>query len=245
MQKLRPRPKRLVARNNRISRSLDRKQLNHSSILENMEEDYQHTPSVLVGADGITRCFWCMSEQLYIDYHDQEWGVPLIDDQLIYEKLCLEGFQAGLSWLIILRKRESFRKAFANFDPRKVARFSESHVEKLVQNPGIVRHRGKIEATIHNARCALDMIDEFGSMKNFILTYIPEKHVKIRRRSDIVASSPEAIAMSKAFRKRGWKFLGPTTCYAFMQSAGLVNDHFVECEAFQKVEKLQQSMFRF
>ncbi len=198
--------------------------------------------AVIACEDKIKRCFWCASDDLYRAYHDDEWGHPLTNDRQIFEKLCLEGFQAGLSWLTILRKREAFRKAFADFDFHKVAKFSTAKVDSLVQNAGIIRHRGKIESAIQNAQCALKLIDECGSIQKFVWQFRPEKHKHVRSMSDIVAATPESTAMSKAFRKRGWTFLGPTTCYAFMQSAGLVNDHFTACDAFKKVEKLQQSI---
>ena len=177
------------------------------------------------------RCFWCGEDELYVHYHDHEWGVPMHDDTRLFEKICLEGFQSGLSWYTILKRRETFRVAFKKFDIQKVARFTETDVERLLQDTGIIRHRGKIEATINNAQCALALIAEFGSLDAYFWQYVPpasERPVTITR-STIPASTPTSTRLSKDLKKRGWKFVGPTTCYAFMQAMGLVDDHIKGC----------------
>ena len=177
------------------------------------------------------RCFWCGEDELYVHYHDHEWGVPMYDDTRLFEKICLEGFQSGLSWYTILKRRETFRVAFKKFDIQKVARFTETDVERLLQDTGIIRHRGKIEATINNAQCALALIAEFGSLDAYFWQYVPpasERPATITR-STIPASTPTSTRLSKDLKKRGWKFVGPTTCYAFMQAMGLVDDHIEGC----------------
>jgi DNA-3-methyladenine glycosylase I len=188
--------------------------------------------------DNITRCFWCMSDPLYIRYHDQEWGFPVLDNTRLFEKICLEGFQAGLSWLTILRKRETFREAFAGFDIEEVARFSKRDVNRLLKNPGIVRHRGKIESTINNARRAIDLAIEWNSLAAYFWRYEPHPSIRPRRVDwqTIVANptSPESIALSKDLKRRGWSFVGPTTIYSFMQAMGLVNDHLTGCTVREK-----------
>ncbi len=171
------------------------------------------------------RCFWCGSDPDYIAYHDTEWGFPVTDDRRLFEKLCLEGFQSGLSWLTILRKRENFRRAFAGFEFEKVARFGARDVERLLKDAGIVRHRGKIEATINNARRALELREEAGSLAGYIWRY--ERHPRLG--PSTVSTTPESIALSKDLKKRGWAFVGPTTVYAFMQAMGMVNDHAETC----------------
>jgi DNA-3-methyladenine glycosylase I len=188
--------------------------------------------STRVGADGRTRCWWPGELPDYVAYHDDEWGRPVHDDHRLFEKLCLEGFQSGLSWLTILRKRENFRAAFAGFDPEVVADFGEPEVERLLQDAGIIRHRGKIEATINNANRALEVIDEFGSLDAYLWSWEPEE-----REPDVKDPSAEtpavtatSTALSKELKKRGWRFVGPTTVYAFMQAMGLVDDHAVGCE---------------
>ena len=185
------------------------------------------------GEDGKARCSWCLSTPEYVTYHDREWGVPVRDDRRLFEKLSLEGFQAGLSWLTILRKRENFRKAFANFEAAKVARFTPAKVERLLQDPGIIRHRGKIEATINNARRLAELQEEFGSLSAYVWRHAPDPASRPKRLTlaavRALGTSPEAIAMSKDLKKRGWAFVGPTTVYAFMQAMGLVNDHLDGC----------------
>jgi DNA-3-methyladenine glycosylase I len=182
------------------------------------------------------RCSWCESEPLYIDYHDTEWGVPERCPRALFEALTLEGFQAGLSWITILRKREGFRRAFAGFEPDVIAKWGEAEVTQLLNDDGIIRHRGKIEATINNANRALEMLGEFDSLADFFWQFEPKKQLSIRNRSQIPAKTDESIALSKDLKKRGWKFVGPTTCYAFMQSMGIVNDHVQSCE-FHAISK--------
>ena len=195
------------------------------------------------GSDGQNRCWWCGDDPLYVSYHDDEWGHPVADDIRLFEKICLEGFQAGLSWITILRKRENFRAAFAGFDFEKVARFTDQNVERLVQDAGIIRHRGKIEAAINNAQRACDLIDEVGSLGKYFWSYEPSKHVSPKSRADIQAVSDESKALSKDLKKRGFKFVGPTTMYAHMQAMGLVNDHLVEC-AHHKIVEGKRSAFK-
>ena len=181
-------------------------------------------------AAGVTRCWWCGTDPLYVRYHDDEWGHAVTGDVRLFEKLCLEGFQAGLAWITILRKRESFRAAFAGFDISAVAGFDEADVARLLADAGIVRHRGKIESTINNAGRALDMLAEHGSLHAYTQRFRPERHVQPTLTSEFHATTPESIALSKDLKKRGWSFVGPTTMYAFMQAMGLVNDHIVGCE---------------
>ena len=181
----------------------------------------------------VTRCWWCGDDPLYVQYHDDEWGRPVRDDRRLFEKVCLEGFQAGLSWITILRKRENFRRAFANFDPDQVARFTARDVTRLVKDAGIIRHRGKIESTINNARRVLELREEFGSLAAYAWRFEPELRARPKRMTlaalKKLGSSPESTAMSKDLKKRGWSFVGPTTVYAFMQAMGLVNDHIEGC----------------
>jgi DNA-3-methyladenine glycosylase I len=175
-------------------------------------------------SDGIARCGWCAASEDYIAYHDREWGFPVADDRRLFEKLSLEGFQSGLSWRTILMKRENFRAAFAGFDFDRVADFDESDVERLLQDAGIVRHRGKIEAVINNARRAQDLIGEKGSLAAYVWGFEPRGDIPY-----LASTSPASIAMSKDLKKRGWKFVGPTTVHAFMQAMGLINDHAEGC----------------
>ena len=175
-------------------------------------------------SDGIARCGWCAASEDYVAYHDREWGFPVADDRRLFEKLSLEGFQSGLSWRTILMKRENFRAAFAGFDFDRVADFDESDVERLLQDAGIVRHRGKIEAVINNARRAQDLIGEKGSLAAYVWGFEPRGDIP-----HLASTSPASIAMSKDLKKRGWKFVGPTTVHAFMQAMGLINDHAEGC----------------
>ena len=192
----------------------------------------QTSHSTVKGDDGNKRCAWCVSDPQYMKYHDTEWGKPVSDDQKLYEKLCLEGFQAGLSWLTILRKRENFREAFANFNPEEVALFKSRDITRLMKNEGIVRNRLKIEAAITNAKATLKVQDELGTLSSLIWSFTPAKPKKAPRTlSDVPATSPESVALSKELLKRGFKFVGPTTMYAAMQSLGLVNDHLATCFA--------------
>ncbi|MCL1587116.1 MAG: DNA-3-methyladenine glycosylase I [Actinomycetia bacterium] len=189
---------------------------------------------VVIGDDGVARCWWGSGGDEYQAYHDTEWGLPQGDDIRLFEKVCLEGFQSGLSWLTILAKRENFRSAFSGFDPSAVSEFGESDIERLLGDAGIVRHRGKIEATINNAGRALEMTDEFGSLAAYFWAYEPERAGPPR---DIPAITDVSTAISKDLKSRGWRFVGPTTAYAFMQAMGLVNDHLEGCEARTAVEK--------
>jgi DNA-3-methyladenine glycosylase I len=189
--------------------------------------------------DERQRCWWCGEDELYVAYHDDEWGFPVADDRRLFEKVCLEGFQAGLSWLTILRKREGFREGFANFEFDRVARFKARDVDRLLGNAGIVRHRGKIESTINNAQRARELADEFGSLAAYFWRWEPvptSRPAKLTR--EVLATmptSPESIALSKDLKKRGWSFVGPTTIYAFMQAMGLVNDHVHACTTHGQV----------
>jgi len=201
---------------------------------------------VTAGADGRPRCFWAGSDPLYLEYHDREWGRPSADDRRLFEKLCLEGFQSGLSWITILRKRENFRTAFAGFDFEKVARFGARDVKRCLADAGIVRHRGKIESVINNAKRAHELIDEAGSLAAFLWRYEPDAKNRPKRvtRATILPTSPESIALSKELRRRGWSFVGPTTVYAFMQAMGLVNDHVHGCSCREPSEAERRAFVR-
>jgi DNA-3-methyladenine glycosylase I len=180
--------------------------------------------------DGRHRCAWPFVDPIYVAYHDTEWGVPETDSRALFEKLILDGFQAGLSWLTILRKRENFREAFANFYPEEVALFKARDITRLMKNEGIVRNRLKIEAAITNAKATLKVQDELGTLSALIWSFAPAKPKKAPRTlSDVPATSPESVALSEELLKRGFKFVGPTTMYAAMQSLGLVNDHLATC----------------
>ncbi|MCB1494796.1 MAG: DNA-3-methyladenine glycosylase I [Bauldia sp.] len=200
-----------------------------------------------VGEDGRKRCVWGGSTPDYAVYHDREWGRPVDDDIRLFEKICLEGFQSGLSWLTILRKRENFRKAFAGFDFRKVARFGDRDVERLLGDAGIVRHRGKIESTINNARRAVELVEAEGSLAAFVWRYEPDPKTRPKRLDwetlRAMPKTPESAALSKELKKRGWSFVGPTTIYAFMQGVGIVNDHVDGCFCRAEVER-QRKAFR-
>lgn len=183
--------------------------------------------------DSHLRCWWCERDSDYRHYHDHEWGFPVADDTRLFEKICLEGFQAGLSWLTILRKRETFRAAFKGFDIDKVSRFTDKDIARLLQDAGIVRHRGKIEATINNAGRAKEMQSEFGSLAAYFWQFEPSARDRPKRVThgsvSKLATTPTSEALSKDLRRRGWRFVGPTTAYAFMQAMGLVNDHLEGC----------------
>ena len=183
--------------------------------------------TLFVGPDGKKRCTWSGTAPDFLAYHDTEWGFPVGDDQRLFEKLCLEGFQSGLSWRTILTKRENFRAAFHDFDIERVARFNTRSVDRLLGDAGIIRHRGKIEAAINNARRALEVIEEAGSLAAYAWSFEPKPTA--RPASPAVATSEASVALSKDLKRRGWKFVGPTTMYAFMQAMGLVNDHAVGC----------------
>lgn len=179
----------------------------------------------------LPRCPWCGTDPLYIQYHDCEWGVPLRDEQALFELLVLEGAQAGLAWITILRKRDALRRAFDGFDPNAVARYDERKIQRLLCDPGIVRNRRKVEAAIANARAFLAIRQEFGSFAGFIWSFVDGRPIQHRYTdlAQLPRTSPQSEAMSRALRQRGFQFVGPTICYAFMQSAGLVNDHLVSC----------------
>lgn len=179
------------------------------------------------GPDGRPRCGWCAAAPEFFAYHDREWGFPVADDRRLFEKLCLEGFQSGLSWRTILAKRENFRAAFHGFDLERVAGFTEADTARLLADAGIVRHRGKIEAVVNNARRALELIEREGSLAAFVWRHEPDPARLTEPQT--VSTSPEAVALSKALKKQGWSFVGPTTVYAFMQAMGLVNDHVAGC----------------
>jgi DNA-3-methyladenine glycosylase I len=181
------------------------------------------------------RCEWCGDDPLYIQYHDEEWGVPLHDDQRLFEMLTLEGAQAGLSWITVLRKRENYRKAFDGFDPSRVARYTDSKVQQLLANDGIIRNRLKIASTIRNAQCVLAVQEEFGSLDSFLWRYVDGKPIRNAwsDRHALPASSPLSDRLSKDLKKRGFGFVGSTICYAFMQATGMVNDHVTHCPQYR------------
>jgi DNA-3-methyladenine glycosylase I len=203
---------------------------------------------LVVGEDDRKRCAWGASAADYIPYHDHEWGRPMADDHRLFEKICLEGFQSGLSWLTILRKREAFRAGFAGFDFAKIAKFGARDVNRLLKDAGIVRHRGKIESTINNAKRALELVDERGSLAAYFWSFEP--HPKSRPKTldwetlRAMSTTPESIALSKDLKKRGWTFVGPTTVYAFMQAMGLVNDHIEGCWCRRGVERERKAFVR-
>jgi DNA-3-methyladenine glycosylase I len=182
---------------------------------------------VVLGDDGTARCWWGAEPEIYRVYHDEEWGRPTTEDHLLFEKVCLEGFQAGLSWLTILRKRENFREAFGRFDPEVVASYRDDDVTRLLTDEGIVRHEGKIRSTVNNARRALELMDEQGSLSTYFWSWAPEETPPP---AEIPATTETSEALSKDLKKRGWTFVGPTTVYAFMQAMGLVNDHLGGCD---------------
>jgi len=188
-------------------------------------------------SDMKQRCPWAGTDPLYVAYHDTEWGRPVHDDRKLFEFLILEGAQAGLSWLTILRKRENYREAFDHFDPRKVATYDARNVEELLRNPGIIRNRRKVEAAVGNARAFLAVQEEFGSFDRYIWRFVGGHPVRNAWRSveEIPASTPESVAMSKDLKRRGFGFVGPTVCYAFMQAVGMVNDHTVECFRYREL----------
>jgi DNA-3-methyladenine glycosylase I len=199
---------------------------------------------IVVGEDGVARCWWADSTADYRAYHDTEWGFPVADDQRLFEKLSLEGFQAGLSWLTILRKREAFRRAFAGFEYARVARFGEDDVARLLADAGIVRHRGKIEATINNAGRAVELAGEHGSLARFIWSFEPDQHAPELDRAGLPSITSESRALARELKRRGWRFVGPTTVYAFMQAMGLVNDHLTGCQVRARVQAARESFTR-
>ena len=186
----------------------------------------------------MSRCIWCGDDPIYVSYHDTEWGVPEHDDQALYEKLCLDGFQAGLSWIIVLKKRDNFRKAFKNFDPEKVARFGKRDLNRLLKDAGIIRSKAKIEGAIANAKAWLEVMENGkGSFDDFLWKHVNHKTIVNKWKTDaqIPAQSAESMAMTKDLKKHGFKFVGPTICYAFMQAVGMVNDHVVTCPRYKEV----------
>lgn len=197
---------------------------------------------VSVGPDGRPRCRWCMSAPEFLSYHDTEWGFPTSDDHRLFEKLCLEGFQSGLSWRTILSKRENFRTAFYDFDFDRIALFGPTDVDRLMGDAGIVRHRGKIEAVINNAKRAQTIVDAFGSLAAFIWRYEPQDTCLTTPQT--VSTSAASIALSKDLKKLGWRFVGPTTVYAFMQAMGLINDHAEGCTTRGEVITARQAFVR-
>jgi DNA-3-methyladenine glycosylase I len=195
-----------------------------------------------IAQDNKPRCRWCGAAPEFLDYHDHEWGYPVDDDRRLFEKLCLEGFQSGLSWRTILAKRENFRNAFHQFDFNKVARFTERDVDRLLLDAGIVRHRGKIEAVINNAQRAQELVRQEGSLAAFFWRYEPRADNLAAPQT--ASTSDESVALSKALKKMGWKFVGPTTVYAFMQAMGLINDHVEACVIKDKVERARERFTR-
>ena len=198
--------------------------------------------STMMGPDGKARCRWCSAAEEFLHYHDTEWGFPVDDDRTLFEKLSLEGFQAGLSWRTILAKRENFRSAFHEFDFHRIARFTERDVARLLQDPGIVRHRGKIEAVINNAKQAKELAKREGSLATFIWRYEPDP--KLLGQPQTQSTSRESKLLSKDLKKLGWKFVGPTTVYAFMQAMGLINDHVEDCVVRERVERARKKFKR-
>jgi DNA-3-methyladenine glycosylase I len=198
--------------------------------------------TTILGPDGKPRCHWCSAAPEYIDYHDNEWGFPVDDDRRLFEKLSLEGFQSGLSWRTILAKRENFRAAFHDFDFHRIARFTQRDIERLLDDAGIVRHRGKIEAVINNAQRAQELIEHEGSLAGFIWRFEPDAGQVAEPQT--ASTSAESIALSKALKKQGWKFVGPTTVYAFMQAMGLINDHVADCVIRTRVEQARKRFKR-
>ena len=198
--------------------------------------------TTIVGPDGKSRCRWCAAAPEFLGYHDTEWGFPVGDDRRLFEKLSLEGFQSGLSWRTILAKRENFRRAFHDFDFDRIARFTQRDLDRLLADEGIVRHRGKIEAVINNARRARELVEREGSLAAFIWRYEPGAEQVAKPQT--ASTSEESIALSKDLKKQGWKFVGPTTVYAFMQAMGLINDHVEDCVIRARVERARRNFRR-
>lgn len=201
---------------------------------------------LVTGGDGVTRCFWAGPQEDYVTYHDDEWGNPVSSDTRLFEKICLEGFQSGLSWYTILSKRENFREAFHGFEIAKVAAMTEADIEEQVQNAGIIRHRGKIKSTVNNANRALELIEEKGSLAAYFWAWEPAEkdRPKVITKANIPGFTDVSTAISKDLKKRGWSFVGPTTVYAFMQAMGMVNDHIHGCKFRDRVEKLRAEFVR-
>ena len=200
---------------------------------------------VVRGEDGVNRCWWGDSAPEYRPYHDTEWGFPVAEDRRLFEKLSLEGFQAGLSWLTILRKREAFRRAFADFDFEQVARFGDRDITRLLADASIVRHRGKIEAVINNARRAVELVQSEGSLAAYVWRFEPAARPSLDRATLAeLAHTAESHALARDLKRRGWRFVGPTTVYAFMQAMGLVNDHLDGCDAREQVQRARAEFAR-
>ncbi|MEC7301185.1 MAG: DNA-3-methyladenine glycosylase I [Pseudomonadota bacterium] len=199
-------------------------------------------PNPVPGPGGKMRCSWSIVTPEYIRYHDTEWGFPVVDDRRLFEKICLEGFQSGLSWRTVLAKREDFRRVFHDFDYDRVATFKEKDVERLLQDASIIRHRGKIEATINNAKRTQEMIKSEGSLAVYFWSFEPDEETLPPPQT--ITTSPESIAISKDLKKRGWKFVGPTTVFAFIQAMGLITDHVEGCVTREKVEKARKKLKR-
>ncbi len=197
---------------------------------------------LFAGPDGAARCRWCGAAPEFLHYHDSEWGFPVADDARLFEKLCLEGFQSGLSWRTILAKRENFRRAFHNFDIGRIARYTERDVDRLLSDEGIVRHRGKIEAVINNAQRAGELIASEGSLARFVWKFEPAADAAAAPQT--ASSSAESVALSRSLKKLGWKFVGPTTVYAFMQAMGLINDHAHGCVIRAQAERARSRFKR-
>jgi DNA-3-methyladenine glycosylase I len=205
-------------------------------------EENRDMSTTIIGPDGLSRCQWCSAAPEFLAYHDTEWGFPVSDDFRLFEKLCLEGFQSGLSWRTILAKREHFRAVCHNFDFDRIARFTQADVERLLLDAGIVRHRGKIEAVINNAKQAQVLVKREGSLASFFWRYEPD--MKQLASPQTVSTSPESIVLSKDLKKLGWKFVGPTTVYAFMQAMGMINDHVPGCVIRDQVERARKHFKR-
>ena len=221
-----------------LTRIFDNELFAFGATITRMIEDTAVPTGLFTDDQNVTRCLWCRATPEYQHYHDHEWGFPVQDDRFLFEKICLEGFQAGLSWLTILNKREAFRRGFAEFDIDQVARFGEAESKHLLLDAGIVRHRGKIASTINNAQRAQELRQEFGSLAAYFWRFEPATDTRpkqiTRQSMSAVTTSRESICLSKDLRKRGWSFVGPTTMYAFMQAMGLVNDHIEGCAARSK-----------
>lgn len=213
-----------------------------------MTEEARVKTGLMTGEDGETRCSWPGVLPEYIHYHDHEWGRPVTDDRRLFEKICLEGFQSGLSWLTILRKRENFREAFDGFDFERIARYGEKDIERLLANAGIIRHRGKITSTINNARRVLELLEETGSLAAYFWSFEPpvEERPSIVDYGTLMANptTPASVRLSKDLKKRGFSFVGPTTMYAHMQAMGLVNDHVEGCKCRAEIEKIRANFKR-
>lgn len=198
--------------------------------------------ATILGPDGKSRCHWCGAAPGFLDYHDVEWGFPVSDDHRLFEKLSLEGFQSGLSWRTIFAKRENFRSAFHDFDFDRIARFTQRDLDRLLKDEGIVRHRGKIEAVVNNAQRAQELVKQEGSLAAYIWRFEPK--AKQLAKPQTISISAESLALSKDLKKRGWKFVGPTTVYAFMQAMGLINDHIEDCVIRPEVERARKTFKR-